>query len=50
MLQALDLLNVLFKSKKVREQVGAAFFGTVVAKMLTKELRADKEERRKNRR
>lgn len=48
--QVFEVLNVLFKSKKVREQVGAAILGTVVAKTLTKELRADKEERRKNRR
>ena len=48
--QVFEVLNVLFKSQKVREQIGAAIFGTVVAKTLTKELRADKEERRRNRR
>lgn len=45
----MDLLNTLFKSRKVREQITAAILGTVVAKKVTKELRADKEERRKNR-
>ena len=45
----MNLLNTLFKSRKVREQITAVILGTVVAKTLTKELRADKEERRRNR-
>ncbi len=49
MLQILEVLNVLFKSQKVREHVGAAVVGTIVAKKVVKELRADKEERRRNR-
>ncbi len=45
--QVFEVLNVLFKSQKVREQIGAAILGTVVAKKIVEDLRSDKEKRKR---